>query len=137
MDNLCISNARNETGDTGGAETTYSSGAPHFTPVFNGVRVDQSLVACVVHCRSLFVLFYFIAWPWYYLSFFHLDLLITHLITSNFFLNQIWSFLCNEMFQFNRQVSQGRSILKVDHLSKGHHSPFWIHMNLWFLRRIF
>jgi len=69
MDNLCISNERNATGATGGAETTYSSGAPDFTPVFNGVRVDQSLVACVVHCRSLFVLFYFIVWPWYCLSF--------------------------------------------------------------------
>jgi len=36
--------------------TDYPSGAPQFTPVRSGVRVDRPLVFCVVFCRSLFVL---------------------------------------------------------------------------------
>jgi hypothetical protein len=32
-------------------------------PVFNGVRVIQSLVFCVVFCRSLLVLLLFFLWP--------------------------------------------------------------------------
>ena len=42
---------------TGGAGTTYPSGAPEFTPLFSEVCVDQSFVFCLVVCRSLFVLF--------------------------------------------------------------------------------
>ena len=33
---------------------------PELTPVFSGVRIVQSLVFCVVFCRSLFVIFLFI-----------------------------------------------------------------------------
>ena len=36
-----------------------SSGAPEFTPSFCGVRFAQSLVFCVVFCRSLFVVVIF------------------------------------------------------------------------------
>ena len=32
------------------------------SPVFNGARVSQSLVFCVVFCRSLFVLLFFFYW---------------------------------------------------------------------------
>ena len=34
-----------------------TSGAPTFTPGFSGTRVAQSLVFCVVFCRSLLVLY--------------------------------------------------------------------------------
>ena len=47
----------NLTGVTCEAGTASHSGAPEFTPVFDGVRVAQSLVLCVMFCRSLFVLF--------------------------------------------------------------------------------
>ena len=40
-------------------------------------RVAQSLVVCVVFCRSLFVFLYFFFWPLYCLSFFNVWLLIT------------------------------------------------------------
>jgi hypothetical protein len=49
--------------------TAYFSGASEFR-----VRVVQSLVFCVVFCRSLFVL-----WPLYCLSFFDLQILQTSL----------------------------------------------------------
>ena len=45
-----------------GAGTTYPSGAPEFTPVFSGVRVIQSLVLCVLFCRSFFVLLSCLFW---------------------------------------------------------------------------
>jgi len=46
-------------------------------------RVDQSLVFCVVFCRSLFVLLSFFIWSLRCLSF-DLRLLITHLVSSDF-----------------------------------------------------
>ena len=39
-----------------------ASGAHEVTPGFSGVRVVQSLVFCVVFCRSLFV-FFSMFWP--------------------------------------------------------------------------
>jgi hypothetical protein len=36
--------------------SAYHSRAPEFTPGFSGVRVPQSLVFCVMFCRSTFVL---------------------------------------------------------------------------------
>ena len=39
-------------------------------PAFNGVRVTQSLVFCVMFCRLLFVLLSFFLWQMYCLSFF-------------------------------------------------------------------
>ena len=42
------------------------------------VRVSQSLVLCVLFCRSLFVLLAFVIRP------LHLQFLITYLISSNF-----------------------------------------------------
>ena len=50
-------------------------------PVFSGVRVAQSLVFCVVYCGSLFVHFF---WSLHFISF-DLRLLITPLVSSNFF----------------------------------------------------
>jgi hypothetical protein len=44
----------NTTGATSGTGTAYPFGAHEFTPVFSGVRVAQSLVFCVVHCKSSF-----------------------------------------------------------------------------------
>jgi len=32
-------------------------------PVFSGVRVTQSLILCVMFCRSLFILLSFFFWP--------------------------------------------------------------------------
>ena len=65
--------------------TVNRSEAPEFIPGFSGVRVAQSLVFCVMYCRSLFVLFLLAI----VLSvlFFYLRLLITPLISSNFFFN--------------------------------------------------
>ena len=51
-------------------------------PDFNGVRVTQSLVLCVMFCRSLFVLLYFFFWPLCCLFFFDIGILITSLIFS-------------------------------------------------------
>jgi hypothetical protein len=48
-----INNKSNTTGATSGAETAYPSGTHEFTPSFSGVNVIQSLVFCVVFCRSL------------------------------------------------------------------------------------
>ena len=50
---------------------------------FNGVCVAQSLVFCVVFCRSLFVLLYFFFCPLFCLFFFDLRILITPLVSSN------------------------------------------------------
>ena len=41
--------------------------------VFCGVRVARSLVFCVVFCRSLFVILYFLFWPLCCLFFFDTD----------------------------------------------------------------
>jgi len=35
-------------GGTSGAGTVYPSASPEFTPVFNGVHVNRSLVSCVL-----------------------------------------------------------------------------------------
>ena len=68
-------------GATSGAGTAYGPGAPELIPGFNGFRVVQYLVFCVVFCRSLCVLFLFdIALS----IIFDLRFLITHLVSSNF-----------------------------------------------------
>ena len=52
----------NTTGVTGGAETTYASGAPALTTDFSGVRVTRSLVLCVTFLEMIiafpFVVFF-------------------------------------------------------------------------------
>jgi len=48
-----------------GTGTAYPSGAPEFIPDFSRVRVAQSLVFCVVFCRSLSFYFYFWLPLWY------------------------------------------------------------------------
>jgi hypothetical protein len=54
-------------------------------PVYSGVRVAQTLVFCLVFCRSVFfLLFFFFCWPFCCLSFFNLRLLITPSVYSNF-----------------------------------------------------
>ena len=50
------------TGGTSGAGFAYPFGSPNFI-VSCGVRVAQSLIFCVVFCRSLFVLLPFLIWP--------------------------------------------------------------------------
>ena len=52
----------NTTGVTSGAGTAYPARTPEFTPVFSGIRDAQSLVFCVMFCRSLFVLLSFFFW---------------------------------------------------------------------------
>ena len=52
----------------------------HPSQVFNGVRDAQSIVVCVVFCRSLFVLLSFSFGHW---LFFDLRLLIAPLVSSN------------------------------------------------------
>ena len=51
------------TGVASGAGTAYPSGAPEFTPIFNGVRVTQSLVlyVCFVDRCLSFCIFFFLA----------------------------------------------------------------------------
>jgi hypothetical protein len=52
----------------------------HPSQIFNGVRDAQSIVVCVVFCRSLFVLLSFSFGHW---LFFDLRLLIAPLVSSN------------------------------------------------------
>jgi len=59
-------------------------------PVFSGVRVNRSLVLCVMFCRSLFVLLYFFVWPLCSLFFFGLRILITSLWYLQTFLDRRW-----------------------------------------------
>jgi hypothetical protein len=54
-------------------------------PVLSGVHVAWSLVFCVMFYRSLFVLLSFLLWLLYCFFFFDLRLLITPLVSSNFF----------------------------------------------------
>jgi hypothetical protein len=51
--------------------------------VFSVVRAAQSLVFCVMFCRSSFAFLSFFIWPLCCLSFFDLRLLITPLVSSN------------------------------------------------------
>ena len=46
-------------------------------------RVVQSLVFCVMFCRSLFVFLSFFFWPLYWLSFSDIRFLIAPLVSSN------------------------------------------------------
>jgi hypothetical protein len=59
MSDHLVCNKSKTTGATSGAGTTYTFGAPKFTPVFGEVCVDQSLVFYVVLCILWFVLFSF------------------------------------------------------------------------------
>jgi hypothetical protein len=55
---------------------------------FSGVRLVQSLVFCVVFCTSLFVFLSRFFYPLYCLSF-DLRLLVTPLVSSNFFIKVV------------------------------------------------
>jgi hypothetical protein len=69
-------NKSNTTDSTSWERTAYPSEVPVLKPVFSGICVAQSLVFCVVFCRSLFVLLsFFFAWSLYCMSFFELQLL--------------------------------------------------------------
>ena len=72
-------------GFSNGAETVYPSGAHEFIIIFSKVHVARSLVFCVVFCRLLFVLLSFMFQPLCYLSFFDLHILLTPLVSSNYF----------------------------------------------------
>ena len=50
--------------------------------VFSEVRIDRSVVFCVVFCRLLFVLLFYFLWPLYCLSFIDLQLLISSHFSS-------------------------------------------------------
>ena len=74
------------TGATSGAGTTYSSGAPKFTPhCFQwGQSCSIFNVLCsFFFCESLFFLLSFLSWPLCCLFFYDLGLLITPLVSSN------------------------------------------------------
>ena len=67
-------------GNTSGAGTAHSSGAPEFTPVFSVICVTRSFALCVCfadHCLYIFF------WPFCCLSFFDLRMLINPLVSSN------------------------------------------------------
>jgi len=70
-------------GATGGAGNVYPYGAPVFNPGLHCVPVAQSLVFCVVFCRSFFVLLYFFFWPLFCLSFDFSDSDYLPLVSSN------------------------------------------------------
>ena len=55
------------------------------SPVFSGVRVDLSLVFCIMFCRSLFVLLSIFIWPLNCLSLFDLRVLIPSLYLQTLF----------------------------------------------------
>jgi len=72
-----VCNYSNMTGATCGAGTAYPSGAAKFTAGFSGDPVAESLVFCVLFCRSLFIVCPFSFGHCVVLSF-DLRLLITH-----------------------------------------------------------
>jgi hypothetical protein len=86
-----ISNKSNPTSVTSGTGTAYLPKHLTCSPlVLSGVRVAQSLVFCVVLCRSSFVPFLLaIA-----LSVLSLRIMMAHLVSSNFVLNCL-AFLMN------------------------------------------
>jgi hypothetical protein len=53
--------------------------------VLSGVRVSWSFVYCALFVRSMFVLLYFFFWPFCFLTFLDLRILITPLVSSNSF----------------------------------------------------
>ena len=71
-------------------------------PVFRGVRVTPSLVFWVVSCRYVFVLLSFFIWPLCCLSFFDLQILITLLVFSNSFYNQLQFITYNMVSSWHR-----------------------------------
>ena len=75
-----VCNKSNKTGATHWAGTAYPSAHPS-SPIFSGVRFAQSLVFCVMLCRSLFILLSFFVFSLYCMSF-DLRLLITLLVSS-------------------------------------------------------
>ena len=77
-------------------------------PVFTGVRAAQSLVFCVVFCRSLFVLLVFFCWPLCCLSFVDLQIMITPLVSSNSSCNISW-YISYDI----KQASISYSVLEV------------------------
>jgi hypothetical protein len=81
-----VCNKSQTTSSTWGRETAYLSRKHELTPFFKWVHVARKLVFCVMFCRLLFVFLSFFAWQLHCLSFFDLRLLITTLVSSNFFL---------------------------------------------------
>ena len=56
-------------------------------PDFSGVRVVQSLVLCVVYCRSLFFLSSYFFWLWHCLAFLDWQLMITPMVFPKRFID--------------------------------------------------
>ena len=63
---------------------------PGSPPGFSWIRVAQSFVFCVVFCRSMSFCLFSFDQPWYCLSFFYLQLLITSDYPSGIF----WPWYC-------------------------------------------
>jgi hypothetical protein len=69
---------------------------PYGELAFSGVRVARSLIFCVMFCRSLFVLLYYLFWPLCCLSFFVSDYLplvsFGHCVVchSSFLITSLW-----------------------------------------------
>ena len=78
-------------------DTTYATAYPsEFTPGLS-FCVARCLVFYVVYYRSLFVFLYFFLWSLFCLSFCELRLLITSLVSSNFFVvcRNVLDLLCD------------------------------------------
>jgi hypothetical protein len=95
-----------KTGATSGSGIAYPSGASWS---FSRVRVAQSVVFCVMFCRSLFDLFSLFFWSLYYrLSIFDLRLLITPLVSFN---ERLWHKSFKIYQPTNKQMEQNITML--------------------------
>jgi hypothetical protein len=83
-------NNSNTTGTASGTGTACPSGAHQFKFVFSGVYVAQSLVFCVVFCRSLFDI----------LSFSHLVIVLSVLLRFTTFDYPLWYISFENMVSF-------------------------------------
>ena len=109
--------------------------------VFSRVQLAQSSF-CVVFCRSLFVLLSFFFWSLHCLSFFDLQLLITHLVSSNLrkLINFANTIICIQQVQY---TSSDDIIFKliIDTDCRFIHtqasSLHWVYENIVILNRLF
>jgi len=106
---MCMAFSNHMTGVTSRPGTGNPSETPecsHPHPRFSVIRVAQSLVFCVVFCRSLFVYLCIFFWPLYCLSL-YFRLLITPLIPSKLFKFSeiyVWSIFTITMYTLHIQT---------------------------------
>jgi len=72
------------TGAIGGAGTAYPLEHKSTSQGFSGVRIAQSYALLTLLCRSLFVPLIILFWPWNYLPFIDVRIVINPLVSSNF-----------------------------------------------------